>query len=349
MSSAIPVEHGHNPDDPIAAHHELTQTNTGIENKKLIMWLFLASDCMFFGTLISTHLIYRKLYPAGHFEEGVVDVTGTFDIELTSFSTFILLMSSFLMALAVSAMHKGQIKSFRNNVIGVIIFGLIFLGGQVYEFQHFFHGQGWYEWKAVPAAAGAHHGEAVAEHAAAGESTEATADQTEAPDTKEASKKAEEADPAEGKATVATSEDAKAAAGTEAEVEGPPAESEILVGSMANGKYFHDVASTEHAKHAFEEKYPGLELTEFKQVKTVPPLSLQNSLFGSTFYILTGTHGTHVAIGILWLFSMLIYSYSGRLTAANAIDVEIAGLYWHFVDIVWIIIFTAVYLVEYVV
>ncbi|MGE9294680.1 MAG: hypothetical protein ACQKBV_00115 [Puniceicoccales bacterium] len=128
--------------------HADQNTNTGIENKKLIMWLFLASDCMFFGTLISTHLIYRKLYPFGHPEEGAVNITGTFDIELTSFSTFILLMSSFLMALAVSAMHKGSVKSFRSYTLGVIIFGLIFLGGQVYEFQHFFHGQGWYEWKA---------------------------------------------------------------------------------------------------------------------------------------------------------------------------------------------------------
>jgi len=86
-------------------------TSTGIDHKKLIMWLFLASDCMFFGTLISTHLLYRKLYPTGFTDaEGHVRfVQNLFDIELTSFSTFILLMSSFLMALAVSAMHKGQI------------------------------------------------------------------------------------------------------------------------------------------------------------------------------------------------------------------------------------------------
>src|SRR6478609_2503387 len=115
--------------------------STGIENKKLIMWLFLVSDCMFFGTLISTHLIYRKLFPAGFTEvEGKTDfVQKLFDIELTSFSTFILLMSSFLMALAVSAMHKGQVKSFRKNLIGVILFGLIFLGCQVFEFTHFHH------------------------------------------------------------------------------------------------------------------------------------------------------------------------------------------------------------------
>ncbi|MEY3392092.1 MAG: hypothetical protein RLZZ322_940, partial [Verrucomicrobiota bacterium] len=48
-----------------AAHAHEAPTSTGIDHKKLIMWLFLASDCMFFGTLISTHLLYRKLYPTG--------------------------------------------------------------------------------------------------------------------------------------------------------------------------------------------------------------------------------------------------------------------------------------------
>ena len=123
-----------------AAAHE-APTSTGIDHKKLIMWLFLASDCMFFGTLISTHLLYRKLFPAGFTDaEGHQRfIQDLFSIELTSFSTFILLMSSFLMALAVSAMHKGQLKSFRRNVLGVIIFGLIFLGCQVFEFTHFYH------------------------------------------------------------------------------------------------------------------------------------------------------------------------------------------------------------------
>ena len=189
-------------------HHSLIE-----DNKKLIMWLFLGSDCMFFGTLISTHLIYRKLYPEAF------EPTALFSLELTSFSTFILLMSSFLMALAVSAMHKGELKSFRRNIIGVIFFGLIFLGCQVYEFTEFLH---------------------------------------------------------EG-------------------------------------------------------------------------LTLQTNTFGSTFYVLTGTHGVHVAIGIFWLICMFFYSHSGHMDAhESAVDVEVAGLYWHFVDIVWIIIFTAVYLLEFV-
>ena len=195
-----------------AAHAE-HPTNTGIENKKLIMWLFLASDCMFFGTLISTHLIYRKLHP------DIVDARAIFDIELTTFSTFVLLLSSFFMALAVSAMHKGSIKAYRRNVAWVILGGLVFLGCQVYEFY------------------------------------------------------------------------------------------------------------------------------EFVMIKG---LGLTTSLFGSSFFVLTGTHGTHVAIGVLWLTAQLFWSYTPKFTTRNAIDVETAGLYWHFVDIVWLIIFPAVYLLEYI-
>ena len=203
--------------DIAASHsqgHDFTATSTGIEHKKMVMWAFLASDCMFFGTLISTHLIYRKIHPSAG-----IDPVGLFSIELTTFSTFILLMSSFFMALAVSAMHKGEIRSFRKMILGVIVFGMIFLGCQVYEFYEFVH-----------------------------------------------------------------------------------------VGHM----------------------------------------TLSNSLMGSTFYVLTGTHGTHVAIGVVWLFSMLVYSYTGKMTLDHALDVEVAGLYWHFVDIVWLVIFPAVYLVEYI-
>jgi cytochrome o ubiquinol oxidase subunit 3 len=69
-------------------HHHDPSTSTGIPNKKLLMWTFLASDCMFFGALISTHLIYRLHPPAGGLDPKVV-----FSPELTSFSTFILLMS----------------------------------------------------------------------------------------------------------------------------------------------------------------------------------------------------------------------------------------------------------------
>jgi heme/copper-type cytochrome/quinol oxidase subunit 3 len=201
-------------------HHD-AQNNTGIPNKKLAMWAFLASDCMFFGTLISTHLIYRRVNPDVVINGSVVPVTTIFDIELTGVSTFILLMSSLTMALTVSAMHKHNLKGARSFLLWTIFLGSIFVGCQIYEFHHFIH---------------------------------------------------------------------------------------------------HDVH----------------------------PLTLSNAIFGSTFYLLTGTHGVHVTIGILWLISWYIYSFSPKFSEEHAIDVEVTGLYWHFVDIVWIIIFPLVYIIEYI-
>jgi len=74
-------------------------------------------------------------------------------------------------------------------------------------------------------------------------------------------------------------------------------------------------------------------------------LTLTTNLFGSTFFVLTGFHGGHVTIGVVWLLTLLYLDLRGRLDVTDAVKVEIAGLYWHFVDIVWIVIFTVVYLV----
>jgi heme/copper-type cytochrome/quinol oxidase subunit 3 len=74
-------------------------------------------------------------------------------------------------------------------------------------------------------------------------------------------------------------------------------------------------------------------------------LTLQTNLFGSTFFTLTGFHGGHVALGVVWLLTLLVLDLRGRLGPRDAVKVEVAGLYWHFVDVVWIVIFTLVYLV----
>lgn len=186
--------------------------STTIDDRKLLMWIFLASDCMFFGALIGTYFVYNGRSLVGPFPVDVLD------IPLTTISTFVLLMSSFLMVLALHSLRENDIPKFRLWTFGVCFFGAIFLGFQVYEFSHFVH---------------------------------------------------------EG-------------------------------------------------------------------------LTLQQNLFGSTFFTLTGTHGVHVTVGVLWLLSILIYSYIKPVSSKDALSLEIAGLYWHFVDIVWIVIFTAVYLVEFV-
>jgi cytochrome c oxidase subunit III len=73
-------------------------------------------------------------------------------------------------------------------------------------------------------------------------------------------------------------------------------------------------------------------------------LKIDTNLFGATFYVLTGTHGAHVTVGVIWLLTHWVQALRGRMP--DAITVEITGLYWHFVDVVWIVIFTLVYLIQ---
>lgn len=70
-----------------------------------------------------------------------------------------------------------------------------------------------------------------------------------------------------------------------------------------------------------------------------------SSLFGSCFFAMTGFHGAHVTGGVILLACILVQAIRGKYTAGNHSSVELAGLYWHFVDLVWIILFTVVYLI----
>ena len=251
------------------------------------MWAFLASDCMFFGALISTHLIYRLHPPPGS-----PVVSKIFSIELTSFSTFILLMSSLLMALAVNSLQKGHVRSTRHNLLGTIFFGLIFLGCQVYEFTHFVHEKG------------------------------------------------------------------------------------LKIG---NGTLFADTFYTLTGTHGCHVAIGVLWLVlmyvrSFKPADPSHPW-LSKAVGHFLLFVITSVAGMATVLGLihalqlheplgefighnllavvpavagLALLTWLGFSrHAVEFGEANAIDVESMGLYWHFVDIVWIVIFTAVYLLEY--
>jgi len=190
-----------------AGHH---YTSTGLNTRKLAFWTFIGSECLLFGTLISTYLIYEGRSVSGPTTREILN------IPLTSVSTFVLLMSSLAMVLALAAVGRGDKKQARIWLAATVGLGLVFLAGQVYEFNEFVH---------------------------------------------------------EG-------------------------------------------------------------------------LTISTNLFGSTFFTLTGTHGLHVAVGVIWLTTLLIMSFRNNLGPEKAVTVEIAGLYWHFVDVVWIVIFTVVYLIQ---
>jgi len=195
---------------PDAHAHDPHATATGVTNMKLLMWLFLSSDCLFFGAFIAAYLLYR-----GRADQAGPGPKDLFDIPFTSATSFILLMSSLTMVLALAAIQRGDHRRVRIWILSTALLGATFIAGQVFEF------------------------------------------------------------------------------------------------------------------------------TEFSR----EGLHVDTSLFGSTFFILTGFHGAHVLIGIIWLLSLWGLSMQKRLPQESAEKVEVAGLYWHFVDVVWIVIFTVIYLV----
>ena len=88
--------------------------------------------------------------------------------------------------------------------------------------------------------------------------------------------------------------------------------------------------------------FQAFEFTEFVH----KGLTIKTNLFGSTFFTLTGFHGTHVAVGVIWLFTLLFIDRRRNLGPADALNVDLCALYWHFVDVVWIAIFTLIYLIQ---
>ncbi|MGB7265488.1 MAG: cytochrome c oxidase subunit 3 [Terracidiphilus sp.] len=74
-------------------------------------------------------------------------------------------------------------------------------------------------------------------------------------------------------------------------------------------------------------------------------LTIRTNLFGTTFYSLVGLHATHVVVGLLMLSLVLIFTLLGRVEQKHAERIQVLSLYWHFVDAVWVVVFTVVYIV----
>ncbi|HWO95478.1 MAG TPA: cytochrome c oxidase subunit III [Bacillus sp. (in: firmicutes)] len=88
----------------------------------------------------------------------------------------------------------------------------------------------------------------------------------------------------------------------------------------------------------------GLEIYEFNHYVHEYKHTFTSSAFGSAFYTLVGFHGGHVAVGLLWILTLMIRNAKRGLNLYNAPKFYVASLYWHFIDVVWVFIFTVVYL-----
>ncbi|HVA58238.1 MAG: cytochrome c oxidase subunit 3 [Gemmatimonadaceae bacterium] len=137
----------------------------------------------------------------------------------------------------------------------------------------------------------------------------------------------------------------------------------LLMSSLAMVLALAAVENADKPKHSFGEKvlgssklwlfmtallgttFLGFQAFEFTSF-VHEGLTIRTNLFGSSFFTLTGFHGAHVTAGVLWLLTLLAIDFKRGLQPKDALIVDIAALYWHFVDVVWIAIFTLVYLIH---
>src|ERR1700686_3653383 len=113
--------------------HPVHATATGVSNPKMAMWAFLGSECLLFGAFISTYILYRHRAVSGPTPRSL------YDIPFTSVSSFVLLMSSLSMVLALAAIQRGDHRRLRVWLVTTALLGSIFISGQVYEFTTFVH------------------------------------------------------------------------------------------------------------------------------------------------------------------------------------------------------------------
>lgn len=89
----------------------------------------------------------------------------------------------------------------------------------------------------------------------------------------------------------------------------------------------------------------GSVFTSFQLLEYIhAPFNLNSSIYGSCFYMLTGLHGLHVLIGTIFILYSALRYYTNHFTPANHFAFGFAAIYWHFVDVIWLFLFIAIYI-----
>ena len=278
---------------PTAGHHHDAATTLSIENQKLAMWLYLASEVVIFSILIAGYAVFRV-----NSGNAVAFVQDTLGVTLVTINTFILLASSFAMVMGLRAMETGNKRGFFQWIGLTAIMGTIFLGGQFTEYTELQH---------------------------LGITLETAEFSLETPIFEESIRVRE------GEETV------------QIEFENIPALNSLALDEVM-------VTPEEGEPYALSSRFEGgeAELTheefELLDARFAEELADSTAGFGMRFYAPTAFHGLHVLIGVLWALLVLWRGFRGRYDH-NAIGIEIFGLYWHFVDVVWILLFTLIYLI----
>jgi heme/copper-type cytochrome/quinol oxidase subunit 3 len=281
------------------------QTSTGLNNRKLLMWAFLGSDCMFFGALISTFMVYRGRSGTSilQFHEAHDAIKDAIGISVGTLSIILILLAVVAFAVNLIVMNRGVVKQIIPAVLTLFVIVVIFQSAWIAGYHPEF---------------------------TAHECTEM------------------------GGIVLPDNESCELIL-AENVLDIPLTSISTFVLLMSSLSMVMALAALERnnlpgfrtwltATCLLGVAFLGFQVFEFNAFLQ-EGLTPRENLFGSTFYVLTGFHGAHVTLGVLWLSSLVVASFKGKVTQKSALDVEIAGLYWHFVDIVWIVIFSVIYLI----
>ena len=122
---------------------------------------------------------------------------------------------------------------------------------------------------------------------------------------------------------------------------------QYLIATVVIGAAFVGVQAFEYTQLAHEGFGPGgyIAGSHFAELGAEGALPAEVGIYGSTFFTMTGFHGFHVTMGVICMIFVTWKAFRGKYTSTDHRGVEVIGLYWHFVDLVWIILFTIVYLI----
>jgi cytochrome c oxidase subunit 3 len=301
--------------------HEHSPMALPLPNGKLAMWLFLVTEIMFFTALIGTYLIIRNAIPT----HDVLRWPTPHDVHLVEWmgavNTFVLIVSSLTVVLAHFAAGKGNYKRATQYVAATFTLGLVFLGIKAVEYDAKF------EHDILPG----HMGELLPGvglqreqqfHTVGMQYVERVREQLQAKLDKAGIK-------GEGDLADASDELKRCFALFEKMKSNAPGQDGVYTSPLTPARVGEEVNEILH---------------EFPEVHLTPAIPHGN-MWASCYFAMTGFHALHVFGGIVVFAIILLIGLMGKLGAQHVAMLEYTGLYWHFVDIVWIFLFPLLYLV----
>lgn len=305
-----------------ATHKPLVAPKMGlaISNAKLCMWLFLGTEIMFFTAFIGTYLVLRMGSPGWPSDPADTHI----NVRLGGVNTFVLIASSYLVVVAHEAMSLSNFRKAWLSILGTLVLGFVFLGIKSVEYY------GKFSHDIIPSHISESEPQAL-------------------------SKLVRELD--ESRAAMA--EAVGKPASPEASAAPSPALSKLetahtsLKERVRKGEVqLYDSAAAPGSHHALNPELAQLleglrsdpEISPYLKVHD-PHVMVYGNTFASCYFLMTGFHAIHVIVGmILWVIVLLKGS---RLDTTWSDFVENSGLYWHFVDLVWIFLFPLLYIVQF--